>query len=92
MYQWCEGNGLRYEINLPTNAVLQQRAAALLTMVHTIHEQTGEWQRCFGETEYCAGSCRQPRRVVIKAEVTVDREDGRCRDSPRFVVANMTVP
>lgn len=94
IYNWCEDENhhLDYEISLPTNSVLRELAAPHLEDVHTIYEETGEWHRRFAETQYQAGSWPCPRRVVIKAEVTVAASDGSRRDNPRFVVTNMTLP
>ena len=80
-----------YEINLPQNRVLKRLAAPYLREVHTIHEQTGQWHRRFGEEQYRADTWSHPRRVVIKAEVTVS-DKGHLRDNPRFVVTNHNQP
>ena len=48
-------------------------------------------EHVYGETRYAAGSWKQQRRVVIKAEVV--RLAGRePRDNPRFVVTNLGRP
>jgi hypothetical protein len=93
LYEWCEqkDNDVDYEINLGSNPVLERLAAPHLHDVHTIYEETGEWHRRFAEEQYQAGTWDEPRRVVIKAEVTVD-EHGQWRDNPRFVVTNLSVP
>lgn len=92
LYNWCEDKAHRvaYEINLPQNSVLRQLAAPPLEAVHAIHAQTGQWQRRFTEAAYQAKEWPQPRRVVIKAEVTV-KDNGDTRDNPRFVVTNLSV-
>lgn len=91
LYDWCEdeANRVDYEINLPQNRVLQRWAAPHLATVHALHGETGEWQRRFAEVLYQAQDWPQPRRVVIKAEVTV-KDNGETRDNPRFVVTNLT--
>jgi len=90
VYDWCEAdeNRVDYEINLPQNSVLQRLAAPHLEAVHARHEETGQWHRRFAETRYQAKGWPQPRRVVIKAEVTVN-DHGETRDNPRFVVTNL---
>jgi len=93
IYDWCEdkANRVDYEINLPQNPVLKQLAAPYLHDVHTIYEETGEWHRRFGEEQYQASTWPHPRRVVIKAEVTLNNK-GEWRDNPRFVVTNLSLP
>jgi len=92
IYDWCEAEDHRvdYEINLPQNSVLQRLAAPPLATVHARYAETGEWQRRFAEVLYQAKDWPQPRRVVIKAEVTV-KDSGETRDNPRFVVTNLSV-
>jgi hypothetical protein len=92
LYNWCEDKAHRvdYEINLPQNSVLRQLAAPHLEDVHAIYEETAEWHRRFAEESYQAKEWPQPRRVVIKAEVTVN-DKGEPRDNPRFVVTNLSV-
>lgn len=92
IYKWCEdkANRVDYEINLPKNSVLERLAAPYLEDVHAIYEETSEWQRRFAEESYQAKEWPQPRRVVIKAEVTVN-DKGELRDNPRFVVTNLSV-
>jgi hypothetical protein len=92
LYDWCEdeANRVDYEINLPQNRVLQQLAAPHLEAVHTLQAQTGQWQRRYAEAFYQAKLWPQPRRVVIKAEVTV-KDNGDTRDNPRFVVTSLSV-
>lgn len=92
IYNWCEdkANRVAYEINLPQNSALRRLAAPHLQAVHAIHAETGQWHRRFAETTYRAKDWPQPRRVVIKAEVTVN-DKGEPRDNPRFVVTNLSV-
>jgi len=90
IYDWCEAddNRVDYEINLPQNSVLRQLAAPHLEAVHARYAATGQWRRRFAEATYQAKRWPQPRRVVIKAEVTVN-DHGETRDNPRFVVTNL---
>ena len=92
LYNWCEkqGNRVDYEINLPLNERLQALAAPHLEQVRAIREKTGQWQQVFAAVQYQAKHWPHERRVVIKAEVTVN-ERGELRDNPRFVVTNMSV-
>ena len=91
LYNWCEKHrkSVDYEINLPQNKVLKQLAAPYLERVHARHEKTGQWQQVFGAVKYRAQGWPHQRRVVIKAEVAVDRH-GKLKDNPRFVVTNLT--
>jgi hypothetical protein len=93
LYNWCEAeaNGVDYEINLPTNSRLRALAAPHLQQVRAIYDETGEWRQVFAQAQYQAQGWPQPRRVVIKAEVTVN-ERGETRDNPRFVVTNLSLP
>jgi len=93
LYNWCEdeANGVDYEINLPSNTRLRALAAPYLEQVRAVYEETGEWHQKFAEEQYQAKGWPQPRRVVIKAEVTLN-ERGETRDNPRFVVTNLSVP
>jgi hypothetical protein len=93
LYDWCEDetHQLDYEISLPPNSVLTQAAAPYLAAVRAVYEETGEWHRQFAEIEYQARSWSHARRVVIKAEVTLN-EQGETRDNPRFVVTNLSLP
>jgi hypothetical protein len=93
LYNWCEAeaNAVDYEINLPTNLRLRPLAEPYLEQVHAVYEETGEWHRKFAEAQYQAHGWPQPRRVVIKAEVTLN-ERGETRDNPRFVVTNLSLP
>lgn len=92
LYQWCEQQPqVHYEINLPTNPRLTELAAPHLADVEALYEQTGQWERLFVEEQYQAETWPHPRRVVIKAEVTID-EKGQPRDNPRFLVTSLTLP
>jgi hypothetical protein len=93
IYDWCEdsANRVEYEINLPQNPVLKRLAAPYLKAVHEHYEQTGQWQRQFAEQQYRARTWPQARRVVLKAEVTVNHK-GEPRDNPRFVVTSLSLP
>jgi hypothetical protein len=66
-------------------------AAPYLQQVRAIYEETGEWHQRFAAEPYQAQGWPQPRRVVIKGEVT-GNERGETRDNPRFVVTNLSAP
>jgi len=68
MYAACERLQLLYTFGLATNAVLKRATAALLQQAVEQFEETGECQRLFDQFLYRAGSWKNPRRVIIKAE------------------------
>ena len=79
---------IRYVVAMPKNAVLARHAEAALARARTESAASGRTEHVYAETRYAAHSWREPRRVVIKAEVVrlTDREP---RDNPRFVVTNL---
>ena len=83
VYDYCEGANLQYVISLAKNSRLLERAEPWLEQARAIHAETGEKVRHFGEFGYAAASWAQPRRVVVKAEVSGQGEN------PRFVVTNL---
>jgi hypothetical protein len=68
MYAVCERLGLLYTFGLSTNAVLKRAAEPLLERAVGQFEQTRESQRLFDQFLYRAGSWKNPRRVIVKAE------------------------
>jgi hypothetical protein len=89
--QWLEEQGLEYVVNLPANPVLLRLTTDLLALARLEAYVTGQSAQRFGEFQYQAGTWEAPRRVVVKAEATVDPaapEKG-VRDNPRFVVTNL---
>ena len=82
---------LDYVISIPKNAVLLRHAEPAMTRARARSARSGRTEHVYGETRYAAGSWKQQRRVVIKAEVV--RLAGRePRDNPRFVVTNLGRP
>lgn len=80
---WCERNRVGYLVGLAKNARLKRLAAELMARAEERFEATGEKQRRFGEFDYAAGSWKQPRRVIAKAEHTAGGAN------PRFVLTNL---
>lgn len=80
---WAEENEVLYVLGLGKNAVLTQLAAPLLERAKELYAQRQSPVRLFGEFSYQAESWRAPRRVIVKAAVTVQGE------SLRYVVTNM---
>ena len=82
---------LDYVISIPKNAVLVRHAEPAMTRARARSARSGRTEHVYGETRYAAGSWKQQRRVVIKAEIV--RLAGRePRDNPRFVVTNLCRP
>ena len=72
---------LDYVISIPKNAVLLRHAEPAMTRARARSARSGRTEHVYGETRYAAGSWKQQRRVVIKAEVV--RLAGRePRDNP----------
>jgi hypothetical protein len=82
LYDYCEQEGLRYEIGLSRNPRLERAVEPLLERCLGQFEESGEKQRHFGEFLYQAQTWSHSRRVVAKVEVN---EVGINR---RFVVTN----
>ena len=59
-----------------------------MVQARTQSEASGQTAHVYTEARYAAGTWRQERRVVIKAEVV--RLEGRApRDNARFVITNL---
>jgi len=82
MYTVCEELDLIYTFGLATNAVLKRAAETLLQKAVEQFERTGEPVRLFDQCLYRAGSWKNPRRVIAKAECN------RLGTNLRFVVTN----
>jgi hypothetical protein len=66
LYELLESEGIGYAIRLPTNAVLQERIAHLLT--RPVGRPPRKPQKLFASFSYQAQSWTKPRRVVAKIE------------------------
>ncbi|WP_051134345.1 IS1380 family transposase [Methylocystis sp. ATCC 49242] len=83
IYDCLEAEGLKYAIRLPTNRVLQERIAHLLT--RPVGRPPNAVRRFYASFRYQAGSWRKPRRVVAKVEWHV----GELYPRVGFIVTNM---
>jgi len=84
---WLEAQGLEYFINLPRNSVLERLAEPWMEEVRALLLESGESRARFAEVRYQSGRWKLERRVIVKAEVTL--QPGRPpRDNPRFLVTN----
>ena len=82
MYQVCERLQLMYTFGLSTNAVLKRATESLVQRAVEQFEQTGEPTRLFDQFLYRAGSWKNARRVIAKAECN------RLGTNLRFVVTS----
>jgi len=82
LYDFCEDEGLQYEIGLSRNPRLERAVEPLLERTRRQFADSDESQREFAEYRYQAQTWKHPRRVVAKVEVN---EVGINR---RFVVTN----
>lgn len=71
MYDACESaaaSDVRYTFGLAANPVLKQAAEPVLQRAVEQFAQTDEPARCFDQFLYRAGTWKNPRRVIVKAE------------------------
>lgn len=88
VFDWLEQQGLDYLVNMAKNTVLKPMAEPWMKGVRIEAKKSGKTEHVFGEVEYKAGKWDHARRVIVKAEVTM--EEGKPpRDNPRFVVTNL---
>src|SRR6201988_461657 len=66
LYEYLEGEGIKYAIRLPANPILQERIAHLLT--RPVGRPPNEVRRYYASFSYRAESWTKPRRVVAKVE------------------------
>jgi hypothetical protein len=91
MFSALEALNVEYMVNLPKNERLRALAEPLMEGVREAARRSGETEKRYGSVMYRAGTWPHARRVVIKAEVTVDPRaaDKAPRDNPRFVATNV---
>jgi len=82
MYSICERLQVLYTFGLSPNSVLKRAAEPLIQRAIEQFQQTRETQRLFDQFLYRAGSWRNPRRVIVKAECN------RIGTNLRFIVTN----
>jgi hypothetical protein len=80
--------GVEYVVAMASNAVLNRKAEEAMQVARLLASLTDQTEHVYGEARYAAGSWKQERRVIIKAEV-VRAEDKAPKDNPRFVITNM---
>lgn len=82
---WCERNGVGYIVGLARNPRIEYLASWWMESAMEAHALSGTGVRGFGQIFYRAGSWKEPRRVIVKAEITRT-----AKANPRFVVTNLT--
>jgi hypothetical protein len=80
--------GVEYVVAMASNAVLNRKAEEAMQVARLLAGLTDQTEHVYGEARYAAGTWKQERRVLIKAEV-VRAEDKAPKDNPRFVITNM---
>jgi hypothetical protein len=80
--------GVEYVVAMAGNAVLQRKAEEAMQYARVLAGLTEKTEHVYDEVNYAAGSWKQERRVIIKAEV-VCGEGKEPKDNPRFVITNM---
>src|SRR5215204_5308948 len=83
LMRWCDRHGVGYVLGLARNSRLEALAAPWLHEAAHARERTGESQRVFATVGYAAGTWDRSRRVLVKAEHTLQGPN------PRFVVTNL---
>ena len=80
--------GVEYVVAMASNAVLNRKAEEAMEVARLLAGLTDQTEHVYDEVRYAAGSWRQERRVIIKAEV-VRAYHKEPKDNPRFVITNM---
>lgn len=83
MLSWCERNGIHYIVGLAKNPRLEQLSQPWVDRAKSQFDAQQQKQRLFAEFRYQAGTWKQGRRVVLKAE---HMSQG---SNPRYVVTNL---
>jgi len=81
---WCEKNYVEYVVGMPSNARLQTLAKSYIDLAKKDFENTKEKQKLFDEFDYEAGSWKNKRRIIVKAEHNANGPN------TRFLVTNKT--
>jgi hypothetical protein len=80
--------GVEYVVAMASNAVLNRKAEEAMQVARLLAGLTDQTEHVYDEVRYAAGSWKQDRRVIIKAEV-VRADHKEPKDNPRFVITNM---
>lgn len=83
LLSWCERHEVKYVVGIAKNERLLAEAAPLMTQAQSEFERTGIKQRLFTAFDYAAGTWKNLRWVIAKAE------HSRLGSNPRFIVTNI---
>jgi len=81
-------SGVEYVVAMASNAVLNRKAEEAMQIARVLAGLTDQTEHVYCEASYAAGTWKQERRVIIKAEV-VRADDKAPKDNLRFVITNM---
>lgn len=83
LLSWCDRHDVKYVVGLARNERLLALAAPLLRRAEKQFRKTQQKQRLFTAFNYAAGTWRQVRWVIAKAEHTAKGSN------PRFILTNI---
>jgi len=84
MLRWCETHQVDYIVGIAKNERLKTLSAKLQQLAERKHRKGGQKVRLFRQFKYKAESWDRKRRIIAKAEHTVQGAN------PRFVVTNLS--
>lgn len=88
LFAALERMGVDYVVGMASNCALDRNAEPAMTQARALVAQSGASARVFADFRYAARSWERERRVVVKAEVTVEGEKPP-RDNARYHVTNL---
>jgi len=88
LYEFFEAQRLEYVVCMGKNPVLQRFAEPLMAPLRDTLDTGEEIIPHFGECLYAAGSWKQERRVIIKADIAL-HPGRKPKENPRFIVTNL---
>jgi hypothetical protein len=83
LLNWCDRNRVDYLIGMGKNSALTRHASHLIDLAETLYQIDKKPQKLFDEFDYQAGSWKQPRRMIVKAEHNA------CGENTRYVVTSL---
>ena len=83
LYDYLDEAGVSYAVAMGKNSVLATKSEQCLLKAREQRAVTGEPSREFADFAYKSTGWKRSRRVVVKAEVLLDKEN------PRYVVTNL---
>lgn len=88
-FVFLEGEGLRYTIAMPSNAVLERVSDDRMDQARAQVQRTGKTVTLYGQNVYQSGGWSRPRWAAYKAEVVVHPDKDEPRDNDRYVIHNL---